>query len=279
MLFTVYKLVLHFLFPPGIFVVLSLGVAVLVVTQLRQAHERTRRARWRLRLAAALALIIGVTLYLASIEPVKDWLSRPLEDRYAPVDDRGILAADAIIVLGGGVHDYAPVSFARSRQEEGTPTPATLARLVEVVRIVNRLRELAPDRPLSPVIISGGSVYGDSRPEAEVDRRFLVSMGVPAERVIAEEQSRTTRENARQVSRICARRQLRRPLLVSTATHMPRAVLAFRQAGLEVIPAPADFVTDRAPYDLSSFFPDALRLSETRRALWEWTGLLVYKVF
>ena len=52
-----------------------------------------------------------------------------------------------------------------------------------------------------------------------------------------------TRENALDSYGLLAPRGIRRIILVTSALHMPRAAVAFRKAGFDVIPAPADFVT------------------------------------
>jgi len=64
-------------------------------------------------------------------------------------------------------------------------------------------------------------------------------------------------------------------VLVTSAIHMPRAMLLFRQQGMDPVPAPAE-ITDFARNDISpfSFFPRAAALSKVEAAWHEYLGLL-----
>ena len=59
---------------------------------------------------------------------------------------------------------------------------------------------------------------------------------------------------------------------------MPRAVWCFEQQGLTVIPAPTDYLTDNADYDIRSFLPRWDRLAESGHILHEYLGLFWYKM-
>jgi uncharacterized SAM-binding protein YcdF (DUF218 family) len=67
---------------------------------------------------------------------------------------------------------------------------------------------------------------------------------VPRAAILAEGESRTTRENARNVKPILERLGARRVLLVTSAQHMPRAVKTFAKVwgptGPQLIPAVTD---------------------------------------
>lgn len=62
--------------------------------------------------------------------------------------------------------------------------------------------------------------------------------GIAPERVTIETHSRTTYENATYAREILGSRRNQRWLLVTSAFHMPRAVGAFRKAGINVTPWP-----------------------------------------
>ena len=66
---------------------------------------------------------------------------------------------------------------------------------------------------------------------------------------------------------------IRRVYLVTHAWHMPRSVLVFEKAGLEVIPAPTRFVS-RATPEWSDFLPTARAFSTSYYAIHEGLGLL-----
>jgi uncharacterized SAM-binding protein YcdF (DUF218 family) len=118
----------------------------------------------------------------------------------------------------------------------------------------------------------------DEDVEAPYAARQLEDLGVAAERITAEEQSRNTIENA-VFSRLIARpKPGERWLLVTSAYHMPRAMAAFRAAGFAVEAYPVDWGT-RGPAD--AMRPFALLsdgLHRTDIAVHEWVGLLAYRL-
>src|SRR5690606_8417241 len=104
---------------------------------------------------------------------------------------------------------------------------------------------LARRYPEARLIVSGGSgsVFLQGEGDADTAPRLLSGLGVEPERILLENKSRDTFENAR-FSFAMARPQPGETwLLVTSAFHMPRAVGAFRQAGFPVVPWPADYRT------------------------------------
>ena len=70
-------------------------------------------------------------------------------------------------------------------------------------------------------------------------------MGVPAEAIWLQTESRNTYEDAVYSARLLKDKGVRRILLVTSAWHMPRSLGLFQAQGLEVVPLPVDFtVTD-----------------------------------
>ncbi len=118
----------------------------------------------------------------------------------------------------------------------GCPSRARLTRRVE--RGVALAR--AGAAPL--LVLSGGG--NSPAPEATLMRDFALVRGVPPTGLLLEPNSRDTVENARETARLLAARGLRSVILVSDRTHLPRATLLFRLAGIRVaacsgIPAPS----------------------------------------
>jgi uncharacterized SAM-binding protein YcdF (DUF218 family) len=130
-------------------------------------------------------------------------------------------------------------------------------------------------------------VIGGSGPtDAESMANVLTGIGIPREDLILEATSRNTRENALETWSILTPQGIERIVLVTSASHMPRAESVFRKAGFEVIPAPTDFqVTQRGwayytrPHlviQLYNLIPSSFYLERTTRALKEYVGLIVY---
>ncbi len=206
--------------------------------------ERKRRATYYI------CVISAILLYLLSIEPVKDALLTPLEKKY-PVPKK--FSADVIVVLGGGSYS------------SGVLKEDSMKRLLTGT-LLHRETGL-------PIILSGGASL---LPDAEIMKSFLLDLGVDRKSIITEVESRDTKENAMFVKRICKDRGYRRIVLVTSAYHMPRAVLSFEKEGMDVIPYPTDFKRDMR-YNLFSFLPKMGVLDDSIKALREYLGTLVYE--
>jgi uncharacterized SAM-binding protein YcdF (DUF218 family) len=109
-------------------------------------------------------------------------------------------------------------------------------------------------------------------------RTFLGDLGVPADRILMEETSRNTRENAIETAKILRERALDKVLLVTSAYHMRRALGVFRKAGIDAIPAPTDHQS-RSIVGLGplAWVPDAEALRDSTLVLKEYLGIQVYR--
>ena len=98
--------------------------------------------------------------------------------------------------------------------------------------------------------------------------------------IIVEGNSRNTHENAINTAAIWHDREFHSGLLVTSATHMPRALASFRKAGLDVTPWPADSRGHSYPLveNVFDLLPDVDALAETTTAIKEWLGLAVYRL-
>lgn len=210
----------------------------------------------RPRLGFALAAASIVTIWLLATPVISDVLARSSEP-YPAFDPQHLTAqqsrAQAIVILGGGVRRNAP--------EVGADAPGVHAtlRLIEAARVA-RATHL-------PVLVSGAPR------EAAAMRRFLEEdLKVPVRWV--EGASTTTRENARFSARMLGGEKIDRIILVTSAMHMPRAVVEFQQAGFDVSEAPAEMWTHDERGALA-FVPSASALERSHNALYEWAGRLV----
>jgi len=88
------------------------------------------------------------------------------------------------------------------------------------------------------VILSGGTTWGGQR-EADVMRREIVRLGVPAELLKLESRSRNTHENARFSSQELLALNFEGVAQVTCDFHMARAQTAFRRYGWQPVAYPA----------------------------------------
>jgi uncharacterized SAM-binding protein YcdF (DUF218 family) len=121
---------------------------------------------------------------------------------------RALLKADAIVVLG-----CTPSSRLRRRVERG----------VQLYR-----------QGVAPVVLLSGGGSGPE-PEAEIMRRAASACGIPEATLLVEPNSQDTIGNARESAALLHARGWRTVALVSDRTHLPRAALLFRLAGIEVV--------------------------------------------
>jgi len=89
------------------------------------------------------------------------------------------------------------------------------------------------------------------------------------------------------VQKILADRQIKQVLLVTSASHMPRALRIFRKLKMDVIPAQTDYLVAQQQLDepgqtweaaLLSAIPDSRRLENFTLALKEYIGTWIYIV-
>ncbi|HWZ10762.1 MAG TPA: YdcF family protein [Xanthobacteraceae bacterium] len=253
MFFILSKVLGFFALPSNLLITIGLvGIALLLT--------RSRR------LASWLVVTSLVLLVLFGLSPLGNALMLPLEERFPPWDaSHG--APDGVIVLGGVIAE--DVSAARGA-----------VALNESAERVTVAAELARRYPKLRIIFSGGTnaLLFDKGAEAGFAVRQLEDLGVARERIVAEEQSRNTVENA-VFSRLIANPQPgQRWLLLTSAFHMPRAIAVFRAAGFPVEAYPVDWRTT-GPMDLVRPYPSVSEgLRRTDVAVREWIGLLLYRL-
>jgi uncharacterized SAM-binding protein YcdF (DUF218 family) len=106
-------------------------------------------------------------------------------------------------------------------------------------------------------------------------RDLLVAQGIDAARIRVEERSRNTYENA-VFSRALVEPQAGQVwLLVTSASHMARAVGCFRHLGWPVVAYPVDYRTESSP---RPGFLLAEHLALLDLIVKEWVGLVAYRI-
>ena len=175
-------------------------------------------------------------------------LLRPLETRF-PVLRQMPAGQIAGIVLIGGFHLDIRVADPRFDIRSG---------MSERVRETVRLSKLYPQ---ARILYSGGGT------EAQLGKEILVRLGVERDKIVVEDQSKSTAENARFSKIFAAPKQSEKWLLVTSAFHMPRAMGAFRAIGFPVEADPVDFKSSKK---------DADQREQALLALREYMALFAY---
>lgn len=241
------------LLPPGALVLIALlGLLIQV--------------KWRWTGMAIIGLSVAALFVLSTAHTGRQMLAA-IEAPYKALPpltpEQARAQAEAIVVLGGGRYSAAP--------EYGgdTVNRFTLERLRYAARLQRQTG--------LPILVSGGTVFGEARPEATLMSEALEKdFGVTAKWI--ESRSRTTFENATFSKAMLAEAGIRRVYLVTHAWHMARAEWAFVQSGTLVTPAPTGFSTP-APDDHRQlgWLPSGHGLYLSSQALHERLGLFWYK--
>ena len=214
------KFVASWILPPGLFVILMLALVVKL---------------FRIDKKLSIAVFLFTTIfYLLCTSFVAEKLMGWLEEAYSPPAQIETTGADVIILLGGGAISQVP-----DVDGVGVLCASPANRLLTAVRLQKILNV--------PILISGGQVYSDSGAEAEISARILKSLGVPEDKILTETKSVNTSQNARYSAAILREKKFTKPILVTSAFHMRRAVLNFNLRRFNPIPYPTDFTVAHNP--------------------------------
>lgn len=237
--------------PTGLVVLAIVGIGISMI--------------WR-KLGLWVALLSMLGVLLCSLPVVAAMLMNTLQTD-PPIAESELKAtlkpADALVVLAGGRRGFA--------EEFGDDAVSsyTLERIRYAAWVVKRTG--------LPLILSGGRVHDEAKSEAQLMREILQKEFL----VIvdhAEEQSRTTYENAKFTAQFLKQNELRKIALITHAGHMPRAKAAFEYFGIEVIPAPTAFYGRDKTRQFDDYLPSAAALKATGLAFHEILGQWWYSI-
>ncbi|TKT76840.1 YdcF family protein [Aquamicrobium sp. LC103] len=222
-------------------------------------------AGWR-RLSLLFASASFLILALGAWTSLGALMLHPLEDHFARPDPAPENVV-GIIVLGGGFE--GGVNLVRG----GYELNASGDRFVETAILARRY-------PQARVVVTGGTgaLMLEGEGDADTAPRLLMALGVERDRLVLENRSRNTFENA------VFTRELVEPapgetwLLVTSAFHMPRSIGLFRKAGFDVVPWPADYRTagNETVGPAQDNVSDSLQ--NLSLAIREWIGLVAYRL-
>ncbi|WMY73047.1 envelope biogenesis factor ElyC [Buttiauxella selenatireducens] len=211
-------------------------------------------SRWQ-KSAKAILSVSWLVLLLISLQPVADKMLKPIEDSYPTW--RGSVKVDYIVVLGGGYTwnpEWAPSSNLISN---------SLPRVTEAIRLWQA-------NPGAKMIFTGARAITNPVSTAEAGARVAESLGVPRSQIIVLDSPKDTEEEAAAVAKTIGQQPF---LLVTSASHLPRAMIFFRHAGLNPIPAPANQLAIASPLNpWERIIPAPVWLMHSDRAIYESVG-------
>lgn len=131
------------------------------------------------------------------------------------------------------------------------------------------------------IIISGGSgsIVKDSR-ESQLAKSFLVNYSmVPDSAVIIDTASRNTYENAIESKKIIEKYQIKSALLITSASHMRRAIGCFNKVDVKTDTYSTDVTSgDQEYYPSDLFIPGTSAINQWETLMHEVAGFLIYKI-
>ncbi len=167
-----------------------------------------------------------------------------------------------IYVLGNGHHTNE--SHPITSQVNATSS----VRLNEAIRLYRQLRE----KPI--IIVSGYSGLFDPTPGALMQEKLALALGIKKENLHVEPKPRDTQEEAKAAKTYIGDAPF---ILVTSATHMKRAMKFFHYEGLNPIAAPTNHLANIKHPNFSDFF-SVLALKKSTIIWHETLGLIWQKV-
>lgn len=228
-----------------------MGLALLLCAiALALRRRRPAVARWFFAIAA-------INLYVFSTIPGATLLLGPLESRYMAPKDVGALAPAYVVVLGSGFAPRERLPPTSSLDAEG------LARIVEGIRLLRQL----PDARL---VVCGGARDGRAAP-AQGYALLAGDLGVDPGRLVMLDRALDTAAESQFIATVVGTSQF---VLVTSASHMPRAMKLMQLRGLNAIAAPTAHRIDRtAKFGARNLIPGSGPLRSSELAIHEYLGL------
>jgi len=219
------------------------------------------RRRSRPRIGASLAVVSLLIAWLGSTTLVGALLLAPLESHYQARQAVDFAGVHDIVALGSSYSPSDGRSAASALDEEG------LRRVIEAVRLQRRL-------PGTILVVTGGAPGAKPAPATGAER-FARELGVDENLILALPLALDTRHEAKEISELMGNKPF---LLVTSASHLPRAMEYMRRFGAHAIPVPASNYSAKFRFSWRGLVPCANGLKMSEMAMHEYVGLLAQRL-
>ena len=253
-MFFIFSKIFNFFLDPLNILIISFLLFIIITT--RRRKNRLRPALW-----------FFILWFLLLYKPIPEFLLKGLEDRFV-YNEEVFLGLEGVIVLGGGTAS-GKVAYDRNEYSLGESSERILKGL-----------EFVRKKPQGTVIFTGfsGALIHEGYSETEVTEKLIEALNVDPKNIVFEKRSRNTFENASFTIEIINDLQIKRWGIVTSASHMNRAIEVFNYQGSEISfdPIPVDFQTKNSIY----WGPGKMQssLNFWRTYIHETIGYLVYKL-
>ncbi|HQR74603.1 MAG TPA: ElyC/SanA/YdcF family protein [Sulfurovum sp.] len=227
--FLLKKCISFFLMP------LPLGVALILLALLFLSKNQHVKAKFTLTLSL-------VWLFLFSYSPFVNALLYRLENVY-PTLHQTPKKVRYIYVLGSGHQSD------KNQPITSQLSPTALVRLTEAIRLYKQLKKETANQP--KIIVSGYSGLFDDTPHALMQEQLALALGIPKVDIVLRCEPRDTQEEAIAAAEIIGKQPF---ILVTSASHMLRAMDFFEEKELHPIPAPTNHLASKEHPNYLDFF-------------------------
>ncbi len=233
---------------------LSIGVLFIIFSLILLYTQKIKKAKWMLTLSI-------LWFFLFSYAPFVNTLLHSLESIHptlhtAPKDIR------YIYVLGGGHHT-----------DESLPITSQVVE-TSVVRLNEGIRHYLQLDRNAKIIVSGYHGLYDTTEHALMQQKLAISLGVDEQDIILHLGTRDTQEEAQAGKKLLRDEAF---ILVTSASHMTRAVKFFKHEGLNPIPAPTNHLASIQHPNYTDIFSEEA-LVKSRIVFHEVLGLIWQKI-
>ena len=227
-------------------------------------------ARWRWKTGAGLMVVSLGLLWAFSMPAFSSFLLESLESQYPPVPIDQSPHADAIVVLGGavGMTDAPGIEADLRNTTDRVFHAARLYRSGKAPVVIAVTGPVACEEPLKSE--AGAMIW------------LLREWGVPERDIISMTGSYNTAWDGAKTKQALDAGKYKRVLLVTSASHMRRALAVFQGAGIDAVPSATDYevwICRKLPphsLPLFEYLPDAESLANSTKAVKEYVGYLFY---
>lgn len=211
---------------------------------------------------AKVTLIFSIVwLFLISYPPVPNVLLYKIESKI-PTLHITPTHIKYIYVLGGGHHT-----------DEDQPITSQVAD-TSVVRLSEGIRHYRQLNGKAKIIVSGYHGLYDPTEHAVMQKKLATSLGIDEKDMILHLGTKDTQEEAQAGKKLLGNTPF---ILVTSASHMPRALKFFKNEGLTPVPAPTNHLANRKNLNYTDFF-SATALEKSHILFHEYLGLLWQKI-
>lgn len=233
---------------------LSVGVLLIMLALILLYANKIKKAKWMLTLSI-------VWLFLFSYAPFSNQLLHTIESDH-PTLHTAPKEIKYIYVLGGGHHTDESLPITSQVVE------TSVVRLNEGIRLYQQLHRDAK------IIVSGYHGLYDITEHAIMQQKLAISLGVDEKDIILHLGTRDTQEEAQAGKKLLADEPF---ILVTSASHMTRALKFFKNEGLDPIPAPTNHLASIQHPNYTDFF-SSNALEKSRIVFHEVLGLIWQKL-